>query len=449
MHDRIADLDELALKCQDKKANTHLREAIACYQAGAMRAAIISTWIAVAFDFIDKIHTLESQGDAQAKKFAEEFRKIRQSSDLPGALAFERQILDRAHRDLQLISDLEFADLSRLFEDRHRCAHPSMITDEELYQPTAEQVRYLMRSAVNSMLSQPPTSGKAALTQLEEQVRGEYFPIDKKSARTQLEAGQLRKPRTALVRNFAVIMLKIATDPAESSKERARAAVALNAVREMHPSESNAVVAEKLSDRLRPAAIKDEQLLIALVALAQIDDGAAYLDADVRDRVSNFVTMVTDEEFAGAAAAAIKIGFTKDVAIARTKKLKYKDFAATVGAAVELSVEKPVRERAMEMYASSGSFDQANSIAQSIIMPMTQSFDRPEIEKIVQVGFENGQTRYSHEFPKVLAALKVNKNVDLSWWDPLLRSQKDDAFLYNLFFVPPPPKTEEPVASDL
>src|ERR1700694_395908 len=152
MHDRIADLDELALKCQDKKANTHLREAIACYQAGAMRAAIISTWIAVAFDFIDKIHTLESQGDAQAKKFAEEFRKIRQSSDLPGALAFERQILDRAHTGLQLISDLEFADLSRLFEDRHRCAHPSMITDEELYQPTAEQVRYLMRSAVNSML---------------------------------------------------------------------------------------------------------------------------------------------------------------------------------------------------------------------------------------------------------------------------------------------------------
>ena len=53
-----------------------------------MRAAIISTWIAVAFDFIDKIHTLEAQGDAQAKKFAEEFRKIRQSSDVRGSLAF-------------------------------------------------------------------------------------------------------------------------------------------------------------------------------------------------------------------------------------------------------------------------------------------------------------------------------------------------------------------------
>ena len=81
-----------------------------------MRAAIISTWIAVAFDFIDKIQTLEAEGDTQAKKFAEEFRKIRQSSDLKGSLLFERQILDRAHKDLQLISDLEYADLSRLFE---------------------------------------------------------------------------------------------------------------------------------------------------------------------------------------------------------------------------------------------------------------------------------------------------------------------------------------------
>ena len=91
-----------------------------------MRAAIISTWIAVAFDFIDKINTLEAQGDAVAKLFAEEFRKARQTSDLAGALNFEKKILYRAHKDLQLISDLEFTDLERLFQDRHRCAHPSM-----------------------------------------------------------------------------------------------------------------------------------------------------------------------------------------------------------------------------------------------------------------------------------------------------------------------------------
>jgi hypothetical protein len=328
-----------------------------------------------------------------------------------------------------------------------------MITDEELYQPTAEQVRYLIRSAVSSLLSQPPTSGKAALNQLEEQIRGDYFPIDKKKARTQLEAGHLRKPRASLVRNLAIILLKTATDPNESSKIRAQAAAALNALRELHPSESNAVLIEKLSDRLRPSAIKDEQFQIALVALAQIDDGVAYLDSDVRDRISNFVGVIPDEEFVNVAVAAIRVGFTKDAAIARTEALNYKDFVAAVGAAEELTFEKPVRRRAIKIYASSGSFDQANGIAQSIIMPMTQAFDRQEIEKIVDVGFENGQIRFSHEFFKVLAALKENKNVDLSWWDPLLRKQQkdtfQDTFLYDLFFVPPPPKAEEPTPAGM
>jgi hypothetical protein len=319
MHNQIADLDELVLRCQDKKARTHLREAISCYQAGAMRAAIISTWIAVAFDFIDKVQTLEAQGDPQAKHFAEELRRIRQSPDLSSSLQFERQILDRAHNDLQLISDLEYADLERLFKDRHRCAHPSMITDEELYQPTAEQVRYLLRSAVDSMLSQPPTSGKAALNQLVEQVRGNYFPLDKMKARTQLEAGPLRKPRAALVRNFTIVLLKMATDPAEEPQTRSRAASALNALREMHPHESNAVLADKFSARLRPAAINDEQFLTALVAVAQIDDGPAFLEADVTDRISNFVTAIPDEEFVNAVDAAIRLEFTRAYAIARTE----------------------------------------------------------------------------------------------------------------------------------
>jgi len=448
MHDRIADLDELVLKCQDQRAGAHLREAISCYHAGAMRAAIISTWIAVAFDFIDKIQILEAQGDAQAKQFAEDFRKIRQSSDLRGSLQFERQILERAHNDLQLISDLEYADLVRLFEDRHRCAHPSMITNEELYQPTAEQVRYLIRSAVDSMLSQPPTSGKAALNQLVEQVRGNYFPIDKKKARIQLEAGHLRKPRTALVRNFAIVLLKMTTDPLESSETRSRAASALNALREMHPLDSNAVLAEKLSERLRPPAIKDAQLLTALVAVAQIDDGPAFLDTDVRDRILHFVAAITGEEFMVAVDAAIQVGFTKEAAIERTKTLTNSEFAAALASARQLTHLKSIQQRGVDIYKVSRSFDQANSIAQAIIMPMTQDFDREEIEDIVNMGFENSQIRYSNEFSSVLAALKANPRVDSSWWNPLLTGKNADDFLRNVFIVPPPPITEETIPGD-
>lgn len=169
----------------------------------------------------------------------------------------------------------------------------------------------------------------------------------------------------------------------------------------------------------------------------------AYVETDVRDRISNFIASVPDEEFAKSAAAAIKMDFTKEATIVRTEKLNYKNFVAAVGAAADLTLEKPVRARAIKIYASSGSFDQANSVAQSIIIPMTQSFDRSEMERIIEVEFENGQIRHSHEFPKVLEALKLNKNVDPSWWDPLLKSKQDDVFLHDLFFVPPPPQADE------
>lgn len=111
--------------------------------------------------------------------------------------------------------------------------------------------------------------------------------------------------------------------------------------------------------------------------------------------------------------------------------------------AAELTETKSVRKRGIKIYAAAGSFDQANSIAQSIIMPMTQAFDREEIEEIVCAGFKNGQIRYSHEFNPVLTALKVNQNVASAWWDPLLKAQNDDDFVSSLYIVPPLHGTEE------
>jgi hypothetical protein len=151
----------------------------------------------------------------------------------------------------------------------------------------------------------------------------------------------------------------------------------------------------------------------------------------------------------GAAAAAMRVGFTKTAAIARTEALKSKDFAAVVGSTAEVAAVQSVRQRGIQVYAASRSFDGANSIAQSIILPMTQAFDREEIEEIVRVGFQNGQIRFSHEFSVVLSSLKVNRNVDLSWWDPLLRAQNADDFTYSLYFIPPPPKEDGAAPSGL
>ena len=82
----LSDLDELVLRCRDEKAKSYIRESVACYKAGAFRSAIVSTWIAVSFDIIDKLKDLALTGDKEAEKQLEEFEKARQAGDIAKSL---------------------------------------------------------------------------------------------------------------------------------------------------------------------------------------------------------------------------------------------------------------------------------------------------------------------------------------------------------------------------
>ena len=88
--------DELILCCRDERAKAYIGEAVACYRAGAYRAAIISTWIAVAFDIVDKVRELSFAGDRAAEELTERFDAITRDNDLTRALQFERDLLANA-----------------------------------------------------------------------------------------------------------------------------------------------------------------------------------------------------------------------------------------------------------------------------------------------------------------------------------------------------------------
>lgn len=174
----LSDLDELVLKCRDQKAKDYIREAVACYKAGAFRSSIVSTWLAVSFDIIDKLKELSLAGDKDAEKQIEDFDKARRIGDIAYSLKFERQILVVCRDKLELISPVEFIDLERLQEDRNRCANSSMIADVEIFNPSAELARMHISSAVEYLLQYPSTQGKYALDSLTSEVDSEYFSTE-------------------------------------------------------------------------------------------------------------------------------------------------------------------------------------------------------------------------------------------------------------------------------
>lgn len=254
----LEDLDELTLRCRDKKARLYINEAVASYRAGAFRSSIVACWIAVCFDFIEKIRELALSGDKEAEKQVGELDITRRSGDVGRALKFERDILIIARDKFEFISHIEFIDLDRLQQDRNRCAHPSLTSDDQAYSPSAELARLHLHSAVTHFLQHPPAQGKYALSILQRDVDSDYFPTKQEDARVFFESGPLKKPRESLVRSFVLVLVKVLLKESDHQR-RARLKSALAAVRELHPVTSCATLAEKLTQLIRN--LSDEDLL--------------------------------------------------------------------------------------------------------------------------------------------------------------------------------------------
>ncbi len=77
MSEPLIDLDELVLRCKDQEARKYIAEAVVCYKNGAYRACIVTTWIAVVYDFVYKLRQLELTGDKNAKLNFRNFENAR------------------------------------------------------------------------------------------------------------------------------------------------------------------------------------------------------------------------------------------------------------------------------------------------------------------------------------------------------------------------------------
>lgn len=87
----LADLDELINKCRNEKSKEYLAEAVGCYKSGAYRSCIVTVWIAIIFDYINKLKELDLTGDSNARIKLQEFSRICESNDVTAALNFERK----------------------------------------------------------------------------------------------------------------------------------------------------------------------------------------------------------------------------------------------------------------------------------------------------------------------------------------------------------------------
>ncbi|MET0076216.1 MAG: hypothetical protein ABW130_18345 [Candidatus Thiodiazotropha lotti] len=399
----LSDLDELVLKCRDEKAKSYIKESVSCYKSGAFRSAIVSAWIAVSFDIIDKLKDLSLAGDKEAEKQLEKFEKARKAGDIAQSLKFERDILVTARDKLELISHIEFIDLERLQQDRNRCAHPSMTSDGEIFNPSAELARVHIRSAVECLLQYPPAQGKYALESLLEEVKSEYFPTSLDKAVIALENSPLFKARESLVRNFTIVLLKRVLKEATDYKEKLRISSALNSIFRMHKDVFDSTLKDKLSGLFK--SLEDKDLDKTFHVLQSLPDSWEYLDPDVKQKLESYVEKLPKEQL-----EEIDFLLTHTGLSASAKKRILIATRAELDHPLFFDLPTPVADRIVKLFIESGSFDQANSFS-STVTRYASDFSKDQVEKIIRACGENGQIKDSFQIGSVINSMRKNKNV--------------------------------------
>lgn len=399
----LSDLDELVLKCRDEKARSYIKESVSCYKSGAFRSAIVSAWIAVSFDIIDKLKDLSLTGDKEAEKQLEEFEKARKAGDIANSLKFERDILQIARDKLELISHIEFIDLERLQQDRNRCAHPSMTSDGEIFNPSAELARVHIRSAVEYLLQFPPAQGKHALESLIKEVDSEYFPTKLSKAVTALKNSPLFKARESLTRNFIVVLLKKILKEASDYKEGLRISSALNAVEQIHKDTYTNTLQLKLSNLIK--TLSDENLDRTFPVLQRLTDSWEYLEPDVKQKLEAYVENLPKEKLDELDFLLSHTGLSSSA----NKRLR-KTTRAEIDDPLFFDLPIQVGDRIVELYVESGSFDQANGFS-STVTRYASDFTKDQVEKIIRACGENYEIKNSFEVGTVINAMRKNKQV--------------------------------------
>jgi hypothetical protein len=264
----IADLDEIVLSVRNRESRAYVLEAIQAYRGGAHRAAVISTWIAVAFDIISKIRELSNHGDRAAMVFIQELESAIGSETIRPMQAIESGLLETAHKQFGFLSSVEFTDLSRLKDDRNFCAHPAFVGDGVLFQPSPELVRTHIVHAIKHLLEHPPVQGKAAIDRILADLQRESFPESQATVTQFMSDRYFNNAKESLIRNVTVVLLKELFSPNYPTVGDAKVLHVLTAVMVRHPAVYETLVSEKLAGLIAP--LEDEEA-VRLFALIRID----------------------------------------------------------------------------------------------------------------------------------------------------------------------------------
>lgn len=149
----LTDMEELLSKVQSQDIRDYMAESLSCYMAGAYRASVVLTFIALFDDILAKLGEL-GKVNKKARTIHAEASKKRSDQDV-----YETYLIDQLKSNA-LLTSLDAGFLETLRTLRNKAAHPSG------HHASAEEARFVFYEAISRFLSRPILS----TTQLADQI---------------------------------------------------------------------------------------------------------------------------------------------------------------------------------------------------------------------------------------------------------------------------------------
>ena len=397
-----SDVDTLALAVRDRESRRLIGEAIAAYRGGALRSALISTWIAVAYDIIAKARELMSLGEAAPRDFVSKLDKAILANNVQKQQTIECELLEKAYSDFQLLAPHEYSALERIQKDRNLCAHPAFVVQDELYQPTPELVRGHIVHALQYLLVHAPLQGKSAIDRFFADLMSPSFPETAEDVGTFICARYLDRAKDVLVVNLikAILSVPFGGERAEYVGRTRALALTLREISRaktaIYDAEVPDIVAQKFGQidddvlmGICPFLGKDPRIWEWLAQPEQVRIRRLLETADVE-------TLKTSSAF-----DAFLIEPLGSILLDR-----FNGFDDTTKTSI--ISEHPKKElvpSGINIYAEAGSFRKAERLGQSIILPLAPFFQAEDIESILNAASENGQIWNASGTPEILKQL--------------------------------------------
>lgn len=381
------DLDILLTQIRNTQSKVYFLDAVRAYKAGALRAALCSTWVALVYDLIAKYRELDALGDAAAAAFVQSWDAATRIGDVRRLLQLEASIVEDATINAQLINRIAQTHLERLRQDRNYCAHPAFSAEAELFVPSPELVRMHLVNIVDLVLSREALQGKAIFDLFDVDVQSTGFPTAHARILDYVEQRYLERVRAQNIVNFGTVLAKSLLKglPQQWESERTKIVASLVAVRDRAPQAWADVTSAilRIIDNLDPM-----NRVRGIVFIADFPDFWPLLQPPTRTALQETVdnaqaaTLTDYTILSGLIVSHFRPSLLRLVGELTDDQLEH------AVATVPLIDLWP---RAVDRYRRSGSYRGSEAYFRDLITPFTGRLDTQQLDQLLDAVTDNGQ----------------------------------------------------------